>query len=362
MDKNLKNKLILITYAIAIFYVFKNIFIFWNGVCKFIALLMPFIYGFVLAYIVNWPTNFFEKNLFKNYCKSEKSRKILSIFSAYIIVFGFCSFIFIIIVPQIIVSLNQLISNSSSYAISFRNFLEEIFSILHIKNFVQLDNLTEKAFTFLSNETFVVRFLDFMRNLATVTYNWVIGIIISFYFMFNKENLLHKLSKLSSLCLGSKKYKNTVDILNMSHNVVGKFIIGKIIDSFIIGVLCFIGTTVLMIPYSLLISVIVGVTNVIPFFGPFLGAIPCIIILFVIDPVKALWFSIFILILQQVDGNIIGPKILGSSIGISAIFIMFSVIIGGGLFGIPGMILGVPVFAILYNLGSAFINKIEQGD
>lgn len=362
MDKNLKNKLILITYAIAIFFLFKNIFIFWQGLCKFTALLMPFIYGFVLAYIVNWPANFFEKNIFENYCKNEKGRKILSIFSAYLIVFGICSFIFIIIVPQIIVSLNQLISNSGSYAISFRNFMEEILSILHIKNFVQLDNLTEKALTFFSNETFVVKLLDFLRNLATVTYNWVIGIIISFYFMFNKENLLHKLSKVSSLCLGSKTYKNTIDILNMSHNVVGKFIIGKIIDSFIIGVLCFIGTTILMIPYSLLISVIVGVTNIIPFFGPFLGAIPCIIILLVIDPVKALWFSIFILILQQIDGNIIGPKILGSSIGISAIFIMFSVIIGGGLFGIPGMILGVPVFAILYNLGSAFLNKLEQGE
>lgn len=155
-------------------------------------------------------------------------------------------------------------------------------------------------------------------------------------------------------------YEGSINILNMSHNIFGKFMIGKIIDSFIIGLLCFLGTRLLNIPYSLLISVIVGITNIIPFFGPFLGAIPCILILLVIDPIKALWFSIFILILQQIDGNIIGPKILGNSIGISAIFIMFSVIVGGGLFGVLGMILGVPVFVVLYNLISTFINKKEK--
>ena len=143
----------------------------------------------------------------------------------------------------------------------------------------------------------------------------------------------------------------------MSHNVFGKFIVGKIIDSLIIGILCFIGTSILAIPYALLISVVVGITNIIPFFGPFLGAIPSIFILIVIDPVKALWFAIFILILQQIDGNIIGPKILGNSVGISGIFIMFSVIIGGGLFGVPGMILGVPVFVVIYNIIGNAINK-----
>lgn len=357
MEKNLKNKIFLITYAMAIFFVFKNIFIFWEGFCKVIALLMPFVYGFVLAYIVNWPAHFLENHFYNKYSKNEKTIKLLSIFSAYLIVFGICGFISIIVMPQIIVSINQLVANSHSYINSFKSFVQEVVSVLHIKNFTQLDSLTEKAIKLLSNETFIIKVFDFMKNFAMVTYNWVIGIIISFYFMFNKNDLLLKLRKLYKVCVSPRLYKNTIDVLNMSHNIFGKFIIGKIIDSLIIGVLCFIGTTILSIPYSMLISVIVGVTNIIPFFGPFLGAIPCIIILLVIDPIKALWFSIFILILQQIDGNIIGPKILGNSIGISAIFIMFSVILGGGMFGVPGMILGVPVFVVLYNLIATFVNK-----
>ena len=145
--------------------------------------------------------------------------------------------------------------------------------------------------------------------------------------------------------------------MKLTGNLFGKFIIGKIIDGMIIGVLCFIGTSLLNIPYSVLISVIVGVTNVIPFFGPFLGAVPCIFMLLIIDPWKAICFAIFILILQQIDGNIIGPKILGSSIGISGMFIMFSVIIGGGIWGIPGMVFGVPVFAVIYAIISKLVNE-----
>ena len=360
MDKSLKNKIFLITYTIAIFFLLKNIFIFWSGMCKVFTLLMPFIYGFAIAYIVNWPAHFFENNIYKSYFKNEKIIKFLSIFSAYMIVFGICGFISIIIVPQIIVSINQLIANSGNYVTSFKNFVQEVALILHIKNFTLIDNLTEKVIKILSNETFIIKVFDFMKNFAMVTYNWVIGIIISFYFMFNKTDLLLKLRRVLKVCVNPRVYKNTVNVLNMSHNVFGKFIIGKIIDSFIIGVLCFIGITILNIPYSLLISVVVGVTNIIPFFGPFLGAIPCIIILLVINPIKALWFVIFILILQQIDGNIIGPKILGSSIGISAIFIMFSVILGGGMFGIAGMILGVPVFVVLYNLVANFIIEREK--
>lgn len=360
MDKNLKNKIFLITYAVAIFFLFKNISVFGGILCKFVALLMPFVYGFVLAYIVNWPANFFENKIYNKCCKDEKCKRFLSIFSAYLIVFGVFGFISIIIIPQIIVSVNQLIANSNNYINSFKNYTEEIVSILHIKNFAELNNLTEKTIKLLSNETFIIKAFDFMKNFAMGTYNWFIGIIVSFYFMFNKDNLLFKLKKICKVCMNSWAYKNILDVLNLSHNVFGKFIIGKIIDSFIIGILCFIGTSILSIPYSLLISVIVGITNIIPFFGPFLGAIPCIIILLVIDPIKALWFAIFILILQQIDGNIIGPKILGSSIGISAIFIMFSVILGGGMFGVAGMILGVPVFVVLYNLIANFINKKER--
>ncbi len=360
MDKSLKDKLFLITYAIILFFICKNLFIFWDGICKVISLLMPFIYGFAIAYIVNWPASFLEDNIYnKLKCKNKKVISLLSITTAYLFVFGVCAFISIIIVPQLLISINQLVANSNIYINSFKTFSENIVSVLHINNFAQIEKIIEKIITFVSDESFIIRIFDFMKNFALKTYNWVIGIIVSFYLIFNKDDLIFKLNKISKVCLSKSIYINAINIIDMSHNVFGKFIVGKIIDSFIIGILCFIGTTILSIPYSLLISVIVGLTNIIPFFGPFLGAIPSIIILLVVDPVKALWFALFILILQQIDGNIIGPKILGSSIGISAIFIMFSVILGGGMFGIPGMILGVPAFVVMYNLIANFINKRE---
>ena len=146
-----------------------------------------------------------------------------------------------------------------------------------------------------------------------------------------------------------------------SNEIFGGFIIGKIIDSAIIGVLCFAGLSILNMPYAMLVSVIVGVTNVIPFFGPYIGAIPSTILIMIAEPIQGLYFAIFILILQQIDGNIIGPKILGDSTGLSAFWVVFSILLGGGLFGFVGMIMGVPTFAVLYYIAQMFINqKLER--
>ena len=133
-----------------------------------------------------------------------------------------------------------------------------------------------------------------------------------------------------------------------ANSVFSGFIVARLLDGLIVGVLCFIGMTIMQMPYSLLISVFIGVTNIIPFFGPFIGAIPSIIILLLVNPMQALWFTIFIVVIQQIDGQIIGPRVLGNSIGLSAFWVIFSLLVGVGLFGFAGLILGVPIFAILY--------------
>ena len=146
-----------------------------------------------------------------------------------------------------------------------------------------------------------------------------------------------------------------------SNEIFGGFIIGKIIDSAIIGVLCFAGLSILNMPYTMLVSVIVGVTNVIPFFGPYIGAIPSAILILLAEPKMGIYFIIFIIALQQFDGNVLGPKILGDSTGLSAFWVVFSILIGGGLFGVPGMILGVPTFAVVYYIvGMLVNNKLEK--
>ena len=165
-----------------------------------------------------------------------------------------------------------------------------------------------------------------------------------------KERLTRQFKIAAVAYLPEKVHKRLFKIADVFNNKCGKFIVGKIIDSFIIGLMCFIGLSIFRFHYPLLISVIIGVCNMIPFFGPIIGAIPTTFLLLIINPWEALGFLVFIIVLQQFDGNILGPKILGETVGISGFWIMFSVIVGGGLFSVPGMLLGVPVFAAIYTL------------
>lgn len=187
-------------------------------------------------------------------------------------------------------------------------------------------------------------------NVVVVLKNVIIGLIVSVYVLMEKERFEGQAKKIIFAALPIKKANSVIQIVHKIDQIFGGFIIGKMIDSVIIGIICFIGCSILRMPYTLLVSVIVGVTNVIPFFGPLIGAVPCVIIVTITDPLHGLYLLIFILILQQVDGNIIGPKILGDSTGLSSFWVIFAIIVGSGLFGFKGMLFGVPVFAVIYYL------------
>ena len=175
--------------------------------------------------------------------------------------------------------------------------------------------------------------------------------IICVYLLSSKTVLAAQIKKLMFAFFSREKVNDFLDTANEGNRIVTKFIIGKLIDSTIIGFMCFITLIIFDIPYALLVSVIVGVTDIIPFFGPYLGAIPCTLLILLSDePIKALYFVIIILVIQQVEGNIISPKIIGDTIGLSPFWVITSMIIGGGLFGLAGMLLGVPVVAIIFFL------------
>ena len=178
--------------------------------------------------------------------------------------------------------------------------------------------------------------------------NFLIGAIVSLYLMADKEGFIAKAKMLTYTIFNTQHANFIIHSMRFTNRTFIGFFSGKILDSAIIGVLCYIGMNFLNMPYILLISVIIGVTNVIPFFGPYLGAIPSIFLILLVDPLQAIYFAIFILVLQQFDGNILGPKILGDSTGLSSFLVIVAILIGGGIFGIPGMIIGVPVFAVLY--------------
>lgn len=185
----------------------------------------------------------------------------------------------------------------------------------------------------------------------------LIGVIVSVYILASKEMFVGQCKKMTYALMSSEHANLLLHITRKSNQIFGGFVIGKIIDSIIIGILCFIGLSILNMPYTLLVSVVVGVTNVIPFFGPYIGAIPCSILILLNNPLKGVYFILFIFILQQFDGNILGPKILGNSTGLSAFWVVFSILLGGGLFGFLGMIMGVPTFAVIYYLINMFLNQ-----
>lgn len=352
----------MITYAIVLYFIFININQLWKLVAGIFAILAPFIFGLVIAYIVNFPFAFCQSKLFigletvKN-GKLKFLKKPLSFIISYTFVLGIVIFLMAIIIPQMVISITQLVANFESYAASVEKISLGLFEVVGITE--QVLNFVNKYIVdlFLDIDKFLPQIFDFTKSFTIGIYNWVIGIIVSFYILGNKEKLKLQAKKVIYAFVQKKYIDRIFKVYYLSSNIFGKYIIGTLLDSLIVGVLCFIGMIIFGMPYALLISVVVGVTNIIPFFGPFIGGIPSFLILFIIDPIQSLWFALFILVLQQIDGNIIKPKIIANSIGLSGLWVMFSVIIGGGLFGIVGMVLGVPLFAVIYLAASDVINK-----
>ena len=195
-----------------------------------------------------------------------------------------------------------------------------------------------------------------LYTLIMEMFHAVIGVIVSVYILFGKETFINQSKKAAYAIFPAERANLLIHIAVKTNEIFGGFIIGKMIDSIIIGILCFIGTSILKMPYAMLVSVIVGVTNVIPFFGPYIGAIPSAVLIALADPMKGIYFLIFILLLQQFDGNFLGPKILGNSTGLTGFWVIFAITVFGGLFGILGMIVGVPIFAVIYAAIKAVVN------
>lgn len=265
------------------------------------------------------------------------------------------------LLPQLIDSVVGLVNDIPSYITNTTNFVNEIIMKLNIED--QYSQVLIDNFNSLVN--YIIRFATnlipalggFLASVASSIWNVILGIIVSVYLLIDKEKLC-ALSKKITYGLFPESYADEIiKLVDRSNYTFGRFLVGKIIDSLIIGVLTFIILTIFKMPYTILVSVIVGITNIIPFFGPFIGAIPSFIIILFVSPVQALWFLLIILFIQQLDGNVIGPKILGDSIGISAFWILFSILVAGKLLGIVGMIIGVPLFAIFYSIVKEFIES-----
>ncbi len=364
----------LITYTLLVAFLLINIKQVGTALGVVLRVFMPFIYGFILAYILSFPYNFFINKCFSKIGtkrkKLEPIKKPLALICSYILCFGIITLLVCFLVPELSKSIKSLVDDIPVYAESIRKSADEFVVMIRsrfgydlydantyneIMNFLTGKDAQEVINNFI-NSAFPAA-LNFAEVFTTGLYNWIIGIVVSIYMLASKDKLCRQCKSVVVAYLPLKISKKVIQITDLSNKKCGKFIIGKIIDSALIGLICFIGLSIFKFDYALLISVIVGVTNVIPFFGPFIGAIPCAFLLLIIDPIQCFWFIVFVIILQQFDGNILGPKILGETVGISGFWILFSVIVGGGIFGLPGMLLGVPVFAVIYTLIDDSVTK-----
>ena len=327
-------------------------------------LLLPFVVGGALAYILNPILNWIEMKLFPVIFRdkvSRKARRALSVLLSYLFMLLVIGVIALIVVPQIYESIMSLIERSSTYVKNVEDFLNYLIATYGSNELVKqvLQKIYDSAETiFRQGYQLIGDVVPMIANIAigltNSLFDTIMGLIISVYSLLMKETFAAQIKKLLSAFCSRNFVETFLSIAHDSNQIFCGFISGKIVDSFIIGVICFVGTTLMNTPYAMLVSVIIGVTNIIPYFGPFIGAIPSILLILLVNPLQALYFSIFILALQQLDGNVIGPKILGDSTGLSAFWVVFSVTFFGGMFGFVGMLIGVPTFAVIYNLISRF--------
>lgn len=346
-----------------------------EGVGTIKTIISPFIYGFVMAYLLSPIYNATVRGLYKLLGKYFKNKqrlfsfcKLVASVVAVVCLIGAVAGLIALIVPQVIESLTGILKSLPQRLTQLSALFNDITSKMDNKRlamkmseiYAQVQtNLIELAQTKLlpGMGTLVGQVSTQVLLTLKTMMNVMIGVMACVYMLNSKERFQGQFKKVILAMLPKEKAEAVFDFAKFTNRTFGGFINGKIIDSIIIGIICFILMKIFGFPYPILISAIIGITNVIPFFGPFIGAIPAAIIILLVSPMYSLYFLILIFILQQVDGNIIGPAILGNTTGIASFWVLFSIVIGGGLFGFIGMVLGVPVFAIIYYYFSRSINK-----
>lgn len=340
---------------------------------KVLRSLQSILIGFILAYLLNPIMKAFEKLLNKRMYKgkektSRQKRMIrgISVTCAMAVFLAIIAVLISLIVPELIKSIEELVRTMNDKVQSLTDWIDRILK-QDSPLAGQLDTLVADASAYLEKwlrenllkqSDWIASVTTGVYNVIRMIFNVIIGLIISVYVLMTKETFIGQLKKIIYAVFRPKWGNVVMEVVRKADDVFGGFFIGKIIDSLIIGCICFVGLYILRMPYVVLVSVIVGVTNVIPFFGPYIGAIPSAVLIFLVDPIKGLYFIIFILVLQQVDGNIIGPKILGDSTGLSPFWVIFAILLFGGSFGVPGMLFGVPIFAVIYYVVKRIVEHI----
>lgn len=330
----------------------------------------PFLIALLIAYILNpfvKVVNRFLRKLFPRLRVHEKAAMVIAMLIVYVLGLGMIITLLIYVLPEIVRNLGELIGSISSGYQTLLEWLDDMQEQFPMVDFSSIISMLRDTQSDLTNGL-----KDIAADIVPVLYtasvsvvawigNFLIALIVSVYMLYGKDSLKRMAKIVLYAFIPRKKLFHVKETVMECNRIFSQYLISKMIDSFIIGILCAILMSILRLPYILLISIIVGVTNMIPYFGPFIGAIPGVVIILCIDPVKALVFAIMILCLQQFDGLILGPKLLGNSTGMKPLWIIFAITIGGKFFGVIGMFLGVPVMATLAYLAERYMRyRLER--
>lgn len=320
-------------------------------------ILSPVIFGAVFAYLLSPVYNYVRRQVER--LLDGQLGALAGTLASVVLLLAVVAGLISILTPELVRSISSIVESMPAYALNLQNWLGDI-----LENNPELDATVMDYYsrgvqfvqdwvnnTLIPNAyNIIYRVSSSLMSVFSFLWNAVLGLIVMVYLLNMKQKLIVQGKMIVYSILPLRIANKVISEVRYAHQIFGGFITGKLLDSLIIGILSFVVLSFMKMPYVLLVSVVVGVTNVIPFFGPFIGAIPCTVLILLASPLQGLYFVLFILVLQQIDGNIIGPKILGNSTGLSSFWVLFAILLFGGLFGFVGMIIGVPTFAVIYNL------------
>lgn len=357
-DKKTREKFLLITYGIVLFVLLINyqwLFKFLNVVCK---AFYPFVIGFIIAFILNVLVKSIEEKFLK---KMKKYKRLISVSLSLIIIIGFIIFLLAILIPQIHNAGTIFIDNIPEYQENLYSLGEKVGLSHEQLEFLDIEKfkVKEMVMTLIkeNKDVLIGASMGVASSVISALTSFFIGLIFAVYLLMDKEHLCEQLKKLLKAISKNNIYNKIVEVVKLSDVTFSNFVKVQVLEAFILGILCFLGMLLLKIPYAATISVLVGVTALIPVFGGFIGCIVGAFLIFMVDPLKSLTFILFFLILQQIEGNFIYPKVVGNKIGLPSIWVLVAVTVGGSCGGVLGMLAGVPIISIIYSLLKVFVNN-----
>lgn len=366
-DEKTKNYFLLITYAIVLAYVFLNLDTVWNVVVTIIDLIKPFIIGICIAFVLNIPMKFFEEKVVGKLTKEKsKLKRPLSLIITIIVLVGLIIGLMTFVIPQLAESCSTLVKNVPEYVDSLEKFMNKNINSKELLSSDVIEEVYNKILSMGQNiikiigqvaGTIVSHALDITVGVTSTIINIVMAFIVSIYILLSKEKLSNQIKKILYAYMKKENVIKFLKVSKIANIKFTNFVRSQVIEACILGVLCFIGMTICSMPYALLISTIIGVTALVPIFGAFVGAILSAFIVLMVSPIKVILFAIIFVVIQQIEGNLIYPFVVGNSIGLSALWVLFAITVGGNAFGVVGMLIGVPLFGVLYTLISITTNK-----